>query len=270
MRDWKKRFILAGILFLISMIILVARIISYKEEAGQMSEGIVASDPGELQSAMENDGIVYAKGIISGSLNMDEVSLNDGVLSADPDDMRSGQEPSFSGKYLGLKAKVGKYEYDKSKYESKRILEHHFYAKDEYFIQADTLRILDMEIDIRESKNLFRKMGALLQRVGDGSFRYDPDTKTKLPVFEHPDEYYYNGFELYAYPSEVEGALKLVIQEGEVVAEETLIIPASELEIIEDLAETGTMDYGTEIGAFIILWIVLTLIGWGIMKFLGY
>lgn len=271
MRDWKKRWIVAGILFVVCMIILISRIISYREEGTQMREGVLAKTPEELTEAIQNDGIVYAKGLISGSLNADEITLNDGVLSADPANIVEGQPPFVSGEYMGLEANVGRYEYDKDKYESNRILEHHFYAKKSYFIHTDTISILDMTIDVRNSEHLFDKMGTLKQRVGDGSLQYDKNDKMQLPTSELlSNEKIFDGFELYAYPSEVEGAVKLVIQNGEIQSKETTIFPASELEIIEDIATTGTMDYGTEIGAWIILWIVLTLIAWLIMRFIGY
>ncbi|MDO4719822.1 MAG: hypothetical protein Q4A78_04095 [Peptostreptococcaceae bacterium] len=269
MRDWKKRLIVAGILFVVCVIILIARILSYKEEAVQMSQGTVVSSEQEMKTALEKDGVIYAKGIISGSLNMDEITLNHEILSADPADILEGQAPFFPGKYMGFGAKVGNYEYIKERYESNRVLEHHFYSKEEFFIHADKVEVFGMDFDVRESKKLFENLGVLKQEVGSGSFTRDPKTGATVPTFEMPEEKYFRGFELYAYPSEVEGALKCVVENGEILPGETVIFPAAELELIEDLAETGTMDYATEIGAFVIFWIVLTLIAWFVMRLFG-
>lgn len=270
MRDWKKRFIAAGILLVISIIILIIRLNFYKEEAASMSDAEVAGSREELLDALEKDGTVYAKGTIDASLDLDEVSLNDGVLSKEPDDLLAGQEPFLYGEYMGIEASVGNYEYDKEKYESNRIMEHHFYAKSRELVYVDSVSVLDVEIAVGESKNLFKKMAVLKQRIGEGSLLYDTDFGTYIPSPEMPDEKFFRGFEIYGYPSEVEGALKLVIEDGEILPEETMILPAAELEIIEELSATGTMDYGVEIGAIVIMWILFTLITWGVMRIFGY
>lgn len=270
MRDWKKRFIVAGILLAISLIILIVRLKFYKEEAASMSAGELVDSRDELLAALEKDGAVFAKGIISASLNPDEISLNDGVLSADPDDLIEGQEHFLSGEYMGIEASVGSYEYNKDRYEENRVMEHHFYSKSKKLIYVDSVSILDVEIEVAGSENLFKKMATLKQRICEGALLYDRSLGISLPSIEKPDQKFFDGYELYAYPSEVEGALKLLIENGEIVPEETMILPSAELEIIEELSTTGSMDYGLEIGAVLIMWIIFTLIAWAVMRVFGF
>lgn len=270
MRDWKKRFIVAGILLVVSIIILIVRLSFYKKEADNMSLAKITDNRVEFLKALEVDGIVYAKGTIEGSLNLNEVSLNDGLLSKNPDDILDGQKPFLYGKYMGVEASVGKYEYNKEKYEKRHIMEHFFYSESLELVQANFISILDVEIDVGESKNLFKKMSTLKQRIGEGSLLYDHTFDRFVPSSEMPNKKFFKGFELYGYPSEVEGALKLVIKDGEILQAETLILPTAELEIIEELTSTGTMDYGLEVGAIVIMWIIFTLIAWGGMRIFGY
>lgn len=268
MRDWKKRFIVAGILLFGMICILVYRYTQIAQEAEMMETASVVTTKEGLDEALKREGVIYIKGVIEGAIDMKDVSLVDNVLSKDPADIPQGYERIFSGKYMQFEVNRGKYEYDKEAWERNRHYQYHFYGRETLTLRVDSVHILGYEFDVTKAKNLLIRCGALKHRAGDGAMH--SVNKKLLPTFERPYQaYYYEGFEAFAYPSDIEGALKIELKNGELLEEEMQIIPAAELGMIEEMAETGEFDFATEIGAYLIAWVFLVLLAWFIMKFFG-
>lgn len=268
MRDWKKRFIVAGVLLFAVICILVYRYTQIESEAKIMEAASVVTTKEGLEKAMKREGVIYIKGRVEGDLDMAHVSLVDMELSKDPAKMPEGYNSVFSGKYMQLEVNRGRYEYIKETWEKYSRLEYNFFGRKTLSLKADAVHILGYEFDTTKAEKLLNRCGVLKQRVGDGAMRYVG--QKLLPTLDVPtDVFYYEGYELYAYPSEIEGALKIELKNGELLEEEMEIIPADELAMVEELAETGEFDFATEIGAYLILWVVLVLIAWFIMKFFG-
>lgn len=268
MRDWKKRFIVAGILLFGVICILVYRYTQIVQEAKIMESASVVTTKEGLDKALKREGVIYIKGVIEGGIDMKDVSLVDNVLSKDPADIPKGYERVFFGKYMQLEVKRGRYEYDKDAWEKNRHYEYHFFSRETLTLKADVIHILGYEFDVTRADKLLDRCGALKHNAGEGAMHYVG--KKLLPTFDVPyQERYYEGFEAFAYPSDIEGALKIELKNGELLEGEMMILPADELAMVEEMAETGEFDFTTEIGAYLIVWVFLVLLAWLFMKFFG-
>ncbi|MDO4792900.1 MAG: hypothetical protein Q3993_01865 [Filifactor alocis] len=271
MRDWKKRGIVAGVLFIAVLILFVVKMNAYRKEAGNLAGGRVVETREELLDALKHNGLIYAKGKIEGRVPVEDVTINNKVLSTEASDRLEGQEPFLEGDFLWLKVSRGEYEYIKDMYEQSKLLRHNYFSKDEVTLQADTLEILGVEVDVRGSENLFHNVAAEKHTVTEGSLQFDPKLKVSVPVRgEHPEQKFYSGFQVKGIYSGLEGILKLEVQDGEVVSENVSILSPSEFETVEDVRATGDVDYSVEIPTYILVWLFLTSIAWIIMRVLGY
>lgn len=268
MRDWKKRFIVAAILLFGVICILVYRYSQIEQEAKIMGSASVVTTKEGLDEALKREGVIYIKGVIEGGIDMKDVSLVDNVLSKDPADKPKGYEPVFFGKYMQLEVNRGRYEYDKDAWEKNRHYQYHFFGRETLTLKVDAVHILGYEFDVTGAERLLNRCGALKHSAGDGAMHYVG--KKLLPTLKKPyQERYYEGFEAFAYPSDIEGALKIELKNGELLEEEMEIIPADELSMVEDMMETGEFDFTAEIGAYLILWFALVLVVWFVMRFFG-
>lgn len=268
MRDWKKRLIVAGVLLFGVIGMLVNKIDEYKKEAEFLENVRTVETEQALREALREDGWIYAKGKLSGNLQMKDVSLVNGELYDDVSKIPRGYKPVFFGTVIELEVKIGNYEYDKDAYESNRHIQHRFYAKKTRKLRTKTIGVLGMDFNVEKSENLLQRCDALRQRFGDGIMVKNADGDV-VPLISGPEkDFYYRGYEAHACPSDIEGALKIQVKDGKVAEDAFEIIPAQELEGIEAMA-AGEFDYATEIGAYIILWICLVPFAWLLMRFMG-
>lgn len=271
MRDWKKRGIVAGVLFIAVLILFVVKMNGYRKEAGNLSGGRVVETREEFLDALEHDGFIYVRGKIEGRVPVEDVTINNKVISTKKSDRLKGQEPFLEGDFLWLQVSRGEYEYIKDMYEESMLLRHNYFSKDEVKLQADTLEILGVEVDVKGSKNLFHNVAMEKHTVMEGSFQFDPKLKVLVPVRgEHPEQKFYSGFQVKGIYSGLEGVLKLEVQDGEVVSEGVSILSPSEFETVEGVYAAGDVDYSIEIPTYLLVWLFLTSIAWIIMRVLGY
>lgn len=72
-------------------------------------------------------------------------------------------------------------------------------------MQRIKVLILGYEFDVTRADKLLDRCGALKHNAGEGAMHYVG--KKLLPTFDVPyQERYYEGFEAFAYPSDIEGA----------------------------------------------------------------
>lgn len=269
MADWKKRFIVAGVLFVITLIIFFVKTTGNKNEAGQISSGKIVTDSEAFSSSLKEDGVIYAKGKIEGKVRNDEITIYNKKISYDPKDMIEGEEPFIKGDLIWVEVSVGEYEYNKRRYEESSVMEHSYSEDDILSIQADKITILGQEIDISQSPNFVDKLYMEKVSVSDGSLIYDNKLKVTVPIKEHRDDLkYYDGYKVRGIYSGLDAILKVEVKDGKIVNEETKAFGEKDFEELEEIAKTGDINYAVEIPAYILVWAFFTGIAWIGMKFI--
>lgn len=269
MRDWKKRWIVAGVLLFVAACIFVYRLSVYEDEAAQISDARIVESEQQLEEALKQDGYIYAKGKIDGDLDSKHITLIDGVLSANPRKVPKGYHDVFMGQYLVLHAELGYYEYDKDVYQQSTRYVYYFVEKKRETLASGTVTVLGKTFSVTNPDKLFERVGIHLNQVGDGAFVKDAEGRL-IPSLEKPDQVpSYEGYQLTAISSGIDAVLKLRVQDGKPVDDDMEMIAVADFDQSKELAETGKFDYATEIMAYVILWILMTLVAWLIMRMLG-
>lgn len=81
MRDWKKRGIVAGVIFIAVLILFVVKMNGHRKEAGNLAGGRVVETREEFLAALEHDGFIYVRGKIEGRVPVEDVMINNKVIS---------------------------------------------------------------------------------------------------------------------------------------------------------------------------------------------
>lgn len=269
MRDWKKRWIVAGVLLFVAFCIFVYRLSVYEDEAALISDARFVETEQQLQEALKHDGYIYAKGKIEGDLDSRLITLIDGELSVDSTTGRQGYKDAFMGQYLTLQVMLGHYEYDKDVYKQSARYVHYFVERERKELVSKAVTVLGMTFPVTKPEKLVERAGVYQNQVGDGAIVKDADGRM-VPSIETPENVpTYEGYKLTAIPSGIDAVLKLQVKNGSAETDSLEIISTSDFEQSKELADTGKFDYATEIMAYMILWILMTLVAWLIMKMLG-
>lgn len=231
-----------------------------------MQKSRIVESENELLKVLKADGVIYAKGTVKGNLRMKNVSLVDGVLTDDISKMPKNYNSVLSGEYIEFEVQLGEYQYDKKQYEEYKRYSYIFDSRESTKLRSKTVQILGMEFNVEKSKKLLDLSLVLRNQIGEDSIIKNENDQ-RVPSLEMADKVnYYAGYKLYAIPSEIKGALKLCVENGKLVEEEFENWPQAELKNVENMM-AGTFDYTTEVLSYLVLWAVLVLIAWLIMKF---
>ncbi|MDO4753845.1 MAG: hypothetical protein Q4A41_02455 [Bacillota bacterium] len=269
MRDWKLRWIVAVVLLFLVASLCVYNTTATQDEAAELTKARVVESQDAFREALKTDGLIYAKGTVEGMIDMDDVSLVDGVLSDDPSKMPKDYNRVFFGEYMEIDVQLGQYKYDKEIYEKSSRFEYQFVGEKTLNLRTKTVGMFGVEFNIENAKNPLERCALLKQNVAEGMFVLNGSGQ-KVPSLSYPkdDGYYISGYQVRGIPTKFKGALKLRVENGTPAVEDIEVLPESDMQMLEEMA-AGNFNYAEHIAAYVALWIVLVLVAWLIMKFLG-
>lgn len=269
MRDWKKRWIVAGVLLFVAACIFVYRLSIYEDEAALITDARIVESEQQLQEALKQDGYVYVKGELEGDLDSENITLIDGILSNHPKNTSRGYKDVFLGAYISLDVVLGRYEYNPDTYKQSGRWDYSFVPGETKKLVTKTVTVFGISFPVGDPEKLVERAGVYKNPAGTGSLVKDAEGRM-VPSIETPkDTIAYEGYALHAIPARIDAVLKLHVKDGKPVDEDMEIIATADFDVSKELADTGTFDYGTEIVAYLILWILMTLVAWLIMRMLG-